>query len=348
MPHLDLKSVGFAPYCVALIKLGMHQAMESFYEFFTTTYVKVLPISAVIAIAAGTIFIMERSGLLGKILRITRYMFYSESDLFQTKKLLHRIQVLEAQITQLRKASENKNLEKQRRAIESELELQLTQNFPALVREKLTQLKELNTSIDADIRLAVENEVIKFLNSHEPAKLLEDRRKQMRSSERTDRGNILEKTIQEQMQSVGRLKAVMINLFVMVNIGILLIYIFAGAALTSQAVSGIVGLYISLAAFIVYIYRTSNFRSAVLLALREDAKKYYDADEYIKRLKPGASPSERDIEVLKLLLLNRTEREKMAHHPYELILKGVNNSNIQLKGGKMISATRAEKSPKAS
>lgn len=320
--------------------------MDSFYEFFTTTYVKALPIIAVIVMGAVTVFILEKIGFIGKVSKVTRYMFYSESDLFQTKKLLHRIQILEAQIAQLRKASENKNLETQRKAIESELELQLTQNFPALVREKLAQLKELNTSIDADIRLAVENEVIKFLNSHEPAKLLEDRREQLRSSERKDRGNILEKTIQEQMQSVGRLKAVMINLFVMVNIGILLIYIFAGTALTSQAVSGIVGLYISLAAFIVYIYRTSNFRSAVLLALREDAKKYYDADEYIKRLKPGASPSERDIEVLKLLLLNRTEREKMAHHPYELILKGVNNSNIQLKGGKMISASKAEKPPK--
>ncbi|WP_447759293.1 hypothetical protein [Pseudomonas moraviensis] len=317
--------------------------MDSLQEFFTKT----APIIGIILSLSAMIFVLEKSGILTRALKITRFMFYSESDFFQTKKLLQRINILEGQISQLRKASENKSLETQRKAIEQELELQLTQNFPALVRKKLTQLKELNTSIDSDIRLAVEAEVIKFLNSHEPTKLLEDRREQLRASERSDRGNTLERTIQEQMQSVGRLKAVMINLFVMVNIGILLIYLFAGTALTSQAVSGIVGLYISLAAFIVYIYRTSNFRSAVLLALREDAKKYYDADDYIKRLKPGASPSDRDIEVLKLLLLNRTEREKMAHHPYELILKGVNNSNIQLKGGKMISASKTEKAPKA-
>ncbi|WP_236492237.1 hypothetical protein, partial [Pseudomonas sp. PA-5-4A] len=119
--------------------------------------------------------------------------------------------------------------------------------------------------------------------------------------------------------------------------------IFASATLTDKAVTGIIGLYISLAAFIVYIYRTSNFRSSVLLALREDAKKYFDADDYIKRLKAGASPSDRDVEVLKLLLLNRAEREKMADHPYELVLKGVSNSNIQLKGGKMISSAKNEK-----
>jgi hypothetical protein len=318
--------------------------MESLDEFIKSA----APVITTAAIAIAAIFFMEKSGLVMKLFKLTRFMFYSESELFQTKRLLSRIQILEMQISQLRKASENKNIESQRKAIESELELQLTKNFPALVKEKLAKLKELDTSIDSDIRIAVEAEVIKFLNSHEPSKLLEDRREQLRTSERKDRGSILEKTIQEQMQSVGRLKAVMINLFVLVNIGILLIYIFAGSTLTSQAVSGIVGLYVSLAAFIVYIYRTSNFRSSVLLALREDAKKYYDADDYIRRLKPGASPSERDIEVLKLLLLNRTEREKMAHHPYELILKGVNNSNIQLKGGKMISASKTEKTPKTS
>jgi hypothetical protein len=145
------------------------------------------------------------------------------------------------------------------------------------------------------------------------------------------------------MRSAGRLKTVMINLFVLFNIGVLLIYFFAGEALSDRAVTAIIGLYVSLAAFIVYIYRTSNFRSSVLLALHEDGKKYYDADEYLKRLKPGASPTDRDVEVLKLLLLNRSEREKMADHPYELILKGVTNSNIQLKGGKMISSAKGEK-----
>lgn len=162
-------------------------------------------------------------------------------------------------------------------------------------------------------------------------------------AEREKRGSILETTIQEQMQSAGRLKTVMINLFVMFNIGVLCIYIFGSSTLTDRAVTAIIGLYVSLAAFIVYIYRTSNFRSSVLLALHEDAKKYFDAEDYIKRLKPGASPTDRDVEVLKLLLLNRAEREKMADHPYELILKGVSNSNIQLKGGKMVSTSKIEK-----
>lgn len=320
---------------------------NSFFEFINSNYPKLAPFAISIATTVAVLIALEKSGLPLKILKVFRFLFYSESELFQTKKLLSRIHTLEEQITQLRKASENKNIDNQRKAIERELELQLTQNFPALVRDKLDKLKDLNTSIDSDIKLAVETEVTKFLKSYEPSKLLEDRREQLRTSERADRNSTLEKTIHEQMQSVGRLKAVMINLFVLVNIGILVIYISSSTSLTSQAVSGIVGLYISLAAFIVYIYRTSNFRSAVLLALREDAKKYYDADDYIKRLKPGSSPNERDIEVLKLLLLNRTEREKMAHHPYELILKGVNNSNIQLKGGKMISASKSEKTPKS-
>ena len=79
------------------------------------------------------------------------------------------------------------------------------------------------------------------------------------------------------------------------------------------------------------------------MALREDAKKYFDADEYIQRLKEGSSPTERDVEMVKLLLLNHAEREKQADHPYEVVLKGVTNSNIQLKGGKISSAGRGSK-----
>jgi hypothetical protein len=251
---------------------------------------------------------------------------------------------LEEKIRSIQKLLSNKNLEAQRAAIEAELEGQLTRDIPKIVAAKLEKIKTLDNAFDSELKATIVDAVSAFLIANEPSTLLEDRREQLRIKERAERGNILEKTIQEQSQSAGRLKAVMINLFVIFNIGVLLIYLFAATSLTDRAVTAIIGLYVSLAAFIVYIYRTSNFRSSVLLALREDAKKYFDADDYIRRLKPGASPSDRDIEVLKLLLLNRAEREKMANHPYELILKGITNSNIQLKGGKMVSSKKTAKS----
>ncbi|MHA3737858.1 hypothetical protein ACXR0M_19590 [Pseudomonas sp. Eth.TT006] len=288
-------------------------------------------------------YILFKSGFAKKLIRSMGLVFYSDSSSFQSKRMTSHLFELEEKIQGIQKRLANKNLEAQRSAIEAELEDQLTRDIPKIVSRKLEKIKTLDNAFDSELKATIEEAVSAFLLANEPLKLLEDRREQLRLKERAERGNILEKTIQEQSQSAGRLKAVMINLFVIFNIGVLLIYLFAAASLTDRAVTAIIGLYVSLAAFIVYIYRTSNFRSSVLLALREDAKKYFDADDYIRRLKPGASPNDRDIEVLKLLLLNRAEREKMANHPYELILKGITNSNIQLKGGKMISSKKPAK-----
>ncbi len=290
----------------------------------------------------GYVFI--KSGFAKKLSRSLGLVFYSDSSSFQSKRMTTHLFELEEKVKGIQKRLSNKSLEAQRSAIEAELEEQLIRDIPKIVSQKLEKIKTLDNAFDSEIKTTIEEAVSAFLLTHEPSRLLEDRREQLRAKERIERGNILEKTIQEQSQSAGRLKAVMINLFVIFNIGVLLIYLFAAASLTDRAVTAIIGLYVSLAAFIVYIYRTSNFRSSVLLALREDAKKYFDADDYIRRLKPGASPNDRDIEVLKLLLLNRAEREKMANHPYELILKGITNSNIQLKGGKMISSKKPTKS----
>lgn len=244
------------------------------------------------------------------------------------------------EVDRLQKSLNNKSLLARREAIQGELEDQVTREIPKLVKKKLEEIRALDSSMDSAIRFAVDTAVSSYLEKLSPTQLLADRREHLRALERSERTKILDLTIDEQMRSAGRLKTVMINLFVIFNFGILLVYLFAAANLSDRAITAIIGLYVSLAAFIVYIYRTSNFRSSVLLALREDAKKYFDADDYIRRLKQGASPTDRDVEVLKLLLLNRSEREKMADHPYEVVMKGVTNSNIQMKGGKMVAPSK--------
>lgn len=288
-------------------------------------------------------FIAKQREVLKVVKALANLFFYNEPDAKQEKEASLKIIDLEIQLANIHKMLSSKNIEGRRQAIEAELEEQISRNLPDVVTRKLEETRGLDESVDSLIRKAVEDSVSAYLSNHTPDKMIKDQREYRRMAEREMRGKVLESTIQEQMTSAGRLKTVMINLFVVFNLGVLSIYIFGSSTLTDRAVTAIIGLYVSLAAFIVYIYRTSNFRSSVLLALREDAKKYYDADDYIRRLKPGASPTERDVEVLKLLLLNRAEREKMADHPYELILKGVSNSNIQLKGGKMISTSKSEK-----
>ena len=280
-------------------------------------------------------FLLLRTEVGKRMLRSFRFLFYSEPSQEKSTVVRRRLIELEHQVRLLRRSMSDKNLQARREAIQLELEAQLTKDLPDLVRTKIEQINALNTSIDQSIKIAIDGAVSTYLGKLEPSTLISGHRESVRLSERGERSKILDQTVEDQMRSAGRLKAVMINLFVLFNIGVLLVYLFAAASLSDRAVSAIIGLYVSLAAFIVYIYRTSNFRSSVLLALREDAKKYCDADAYLHRLKSGASPTDRDVEVLKLLMINRSEREKMADHPYELVLKGISNSNIQFKGGKI-------------
>jgi hypothetical protein len=292
-------------------------------------------------VVMGTVLLRSEVGK--RVFRSFRFLFYSEPGLDTSTVARRRLIEVEHQVEMLRRTISGKNIEARREALQVELENQLTQELPALVKHKLAELKVLDVSLDPSIQSAITSAVGSYFDKYSPEDTLSAQRERARVSERHERAKILEQTIEEQMRSAGRLKAVMINLFVLFNIGVLLVYLFAASNLSDRAVTAIIGLYVSLAAFIVYIYRTSNFRSSVLLALREDAKKYYDADDYLRRLKPGASPSERDVEVLKLLMLNRAEREKMADHPYELVLKGISNSNIQFKGGKIIPTSKSAK-----
>jgi hypothetical protein len=139
----------------------------------------------------------------------------------------------------------------------------------------------------------------------------------------------------QHLGSAASIRRAMLNLFVLVNIILVSSIIFRSADVLSNK-EIILGLYVSFATFIVYVYRSSNARALILLAGVEDNKRYHDADKYLEFVgKRG--PNERDIEALKILLVNRMEREKNAEHPYELVMKGISNSNILMKGGKIAS-----------
>lgn len=145
-------------------------------------------------------------------------------------------------------------------------------------------------------------------------------------------------TTDMQLQSTSNVKGRMISLFVMFNIGIVIGFIYV-PTFVAIGKDLILGLYISLATFIVYVYRASNARALVLLAIKEDLKRYHDAERYLAN-RGNAAPTERDIEALKLILINRSEREKNSEHPYELALKGISNSTILFKGGKVANLSK--------
>lgn len=151
----------------------------------------------------------------------------------------------------------------------------------------------------------------------------------------------LETVFRKQLESAGAVRRAMTNLFVLVNLLLIAGIFFKPEQILSNR-EIILGLYISFATFIVYVYRSSNSRALILMAGMEDSKRYHDAEKYLSSL-GKRNLNERDVDVLKLLMINRMEREKNSEHPYELVLKGISNSNILVKGGKIATTENKDK-----
>lgn len=224
-------------------------------------------------------------------------------------------------------------------AVAAQVEKQLRSNIGQIVTEKL---KDENTFVDSVDKLLIErldqsiekivdvyvqnvdiNAVLEAQNSKE--KIVNDRNSYERLEEfvETERGN------------VSRLKSVMINLFVIFNISLLVGFFFLGDDIPPSVAYSVAASYFSLAAFIIYIVRTSHFRTGVLLSIRENVINQSKVYRYLESEKCGSPISENDVEVIKMLMTNRTEREHSAQHPYEVVLKQIEGSNIQFRGGRM-------------
>lgn len=146
---------------------------------------------------------------------------------------------------------------------------------------------------------------------------------------------ILLKHMESEKKSSSFLKSFMINLFVMVNIGLFLLYWFKGININPYAALSLAGLYLSLVGFIVFILKISHSRSSTLLSIKEDYSKQMLVFEYINKFKKDSDLSEIDVELLGLIMKNRSERERGTSHPYEVILKSIEGSNIQFGSSKI-------------
>jgi hypothetical protein len=173
------------------------------------------------------------------------------------------------------------------------------------------------------------------------SQLLEIKSKLSYATQQQEARSDLEGAMDQELGSARTIKKIMLNFFITFNFLLIisLAYLnnFTQKDLSASAYQGITALYVSLAVFIVYVYRTTNSRILIILASKEDAKRLFDAERYLNN-RPKSVTSERDVEVLKMLLTNRMERERGAEHPYELVLKGITNSNVLVKGGKVTSA----------
>ncbi|BDR13186.1 hypothetical protein [Vibrio sp. STUT-A11] len=142
--------------------------------------------------------------------------------------------------------------------------------------------------------------------------------------------NHLHKTLMSEQHNSASMKSRLTNLFILFTLVMLGANFVYGNDVsdTNKILVGIT--YITLSSFLIFIIRTSHQRSAMLIAIQEDLKKQSELVDFFSNYKKGKDLTEHDIEFLKMLMVSRAERETRANHPFEVVLKNVSGSNIQL------------------
>lgn len=219
--------------------------------------------------------------------------------------------------------------------IDSEVGRYINESLKSSLDEHLSNRDFLRESVLNNIK----NDVAKQINDYLSNRSIEDIQTsflmEQESRKKDYSHQYLMDNLDQEAKSASMLKMVMINLFVLSTVLFLIFNISVRPTFTTEAYMAIVVLYLSLGAFMLYIIRTSHFRTSVLLAIREDERNYYNALDYIIKFKNNNDLTEHDVDVIRMIMTNRSEREQKAQHPYEVILKGVSGTNIQFKGGKM-------------
>ncbi|APR67661.1 hypothetical protein CN03_12415 [Thalassolituus oleivorans] len=286
----------------------------------------------VIGVLTGVAAVM----VLTPILRIfeRRKLFYSEESGRDIEDR-DRLRILEKEIVRLRKELSGDLLKNASKLIDQEMSSYLVENLEKMTLEKLKDTRVLEGHIFEELEERVNKRIDQFLSSKTDKDLAASKRENHLFQQRENVEKELHHTVEQERRSAGLLKSVMINLFVIVNFALIALYLLKGSEISQYGAISLSGLYISLAGFIIYIFRASNARTSVLLAIKEDLKKQNSAMEYIEHNNKAGSLSEHDIEFIRIIMTNHSEREKKVDHPYEMVLKGVSGTNIQFKGGKM-------------
>ncbi|MFL7053623.1 hypothetical protein BCS65_21415 [Vibrio cyclitrophicus] len=282
--------------------------------------------------AVFTIFVSTFSVILSNILKRKRLFYTEERESIEDTE---RIQMLEKEIVKLKKDMSKDVLKNASKLIESEIRQYLSDNMAHLTQEELAKSEALESSLFVELEHRVNHRIDEYLQTKDSSFFSNARESIERQERQAKVENALYSAVDVERKSAGLLKSVMINLFIIVNFALIILYLLKGTDISQYGALSISGLYISLAGFIIYIFRSSNSRTSVLLAIKEDLKKQNTALDYIQSVRAKGELSENDIDFIRMIMANHAEREKTVNHPYEMVLKGVSGTNIQFKGGKM-------------
>ena len=152
----------------------------------------------------------------------------------------------------------------------------------------------------------------------------------LKTSKQMAANTFLCRTISDEQHSSASLKSRLTNLFILCTLVMLGANFTYGSEITDTNKILVAITYITLSSFLIFIIRTSHHRSAMLISIQEDLKKQSELNDFLMHFKKGKDLTEHDIEFLRLLMVSRAERETKSNHPFEVILKNVSGSNIQL------------------
>ncbi|WP_421348986.1 hypothetical protein [Aeromonas veronii] len=293
------------------------------------------------------IFIGALSGVVSVLIALPmlriierRKLFYSE-DSGRDIEDRDRLKILEKEVVKLRKELSSDLLKNASKLIDQEVSAYLSEHLETMINKQLKDTGVIEKQLFEQLESRVNERIDNFLSSKSDEDFAASKRENHLIHRRESVERELYHTVEQERKSAGLLKSVMINLFVIVNFGLIALYLLKGADISQYGAISLSGLYVSLAGFIIYIFRASNSRTSVLLAIKEDLKKQNSAMEYVENSKQSVSLTAHDIEFIRMLMTNHSEREKKIDHPYEIVLKGVSGTNIQFKGGKMAIAEKS-------
>ncbi len=265
------------------------------------------------------------------ILLIPRYIFetlFLRDSLFSSSASLKLFKELNDLKKELRSS-----IDIPKESISEEVSRFLDQNLMELLRSKLDDGDAVERLLHERVDVTVKDTTIDVLSGYDLSQVAKAKATTDRLISQQRASTALEEVVEFERRSATMLRRVMINLFVLFNVSLLTGYIFLGEALTQFLAITISITYLSLSVFIIYIVRTSHYRTGVLLSIRENIHNQNIMMQFLDMR--DAPLTETDTEIARLLMTNRTEREHQTQHPYELILKNVSGTNIQFRGGKL-------------
>lgn len=290
-------------------------------------------VTSLIMLIISMVFIFSPLFRKSLVTFIRLFLYRESSNDYELKD--DNLQRLEEKIKDIEKNLTKNVLQNKTNLIEREVNKYISENLQNVIAEKVNDGDLIKNTVISNLKNDINALVTEYLNNRSAEDIqrtieLENEIKRKEYSHRS-----LVRNLESEARSAAMLKMVMINLFVVSTAGFLIFNIVLRPEFATNAYVAIVGLYFSLGAFMLYIIRTSHFRSSVLIAIKEDERNYFNVIDYLTSIRSGKEPTESDVDIIRMIMTNRAEREHKAQHPYEVIMKGVSGTNIQFKGGKM-------------